>query len=256
MLEINQIYNMDCIEGMKKVSADSIDMILCDPPYQITNRNNWDVQLPLDDVWKQYKRIIKEKGIIVLTSFQPFTSILVNSNLKWFRYSLVWDKVRGVGFLNSKKKPLNRHEDILIFYKKFGTYNPQMTQGKYYKRQRAGAKESTNYGKYDPTYSRHYGSERFPVSIIKFPTLNAQFRNSEYVHPTQKPLELFEYLIKTYSNEDDVILDNCMGSGTTAVACKRLNRQFIGFEINKEFYDISLQRLLNVPERLDRWIKT
>jgi len=259
MLELDRIYNMDCIEGMKLIDDNSIDMVLCDLPFGIT-ACDWDKPICLNCLWKEYKRISKKNTPIILTSIQPYTTKLINSNRDWFKYDLIWNKVCATGALLAYKRPMRVHENILIFYEKQTTYNPQYIQRKIKdlrsnkkitKRKnpcKSGKITSHNINK----HSENYNDRRVnPISIITF-----NKRNSKYLHPTQKPLKLFEYLIKTYSDEGDLVLDNCMGSGTTAVACKRLNRHFIGFEINKKYYDISLQRLLNVPERLANWIES
>ncbi len=256
MLELDKIYNMDCIEGMKQIDDNSIDMILCDLPYGITDCD-WDKPLSLDKLWNEYKRIINN-GTIVLTASQPYTTDVVNSNRDWFKYELIWNKVCATGALLAYKRPMKVHENILIFYNKQSTYVPQYTQRKFKdlrpnkkitKRKNpcnSGEITSHNINK----HSKNYNDRKVnPISIIKI-----NKRNSEYLHPTQKPLKLFEYLIKTYSDEGDLVLDNCMGSGTTAVACKRLGRHFIGFEINEEYYNISLKRLCNIPEKLEKWI--
>ncbi|MFX0211425.1 MAG: DNA-methyltransferase [Candidatus Hodarchaeota archaeon] len=247
MLELDKIYNMDCIEGMKQLDDNSIDMILCDLPYGKTEYY-WDSIISLDALWEQYKRIIKNNSAIVLTASQPFASKLVISNLNWFRYELIWDKINSyMNYPHANKMPLQRHENILIFYKRLPTYNPQFSKGKPYIATRSGGNKHLEGDRLQSEDSINKGV-RYPFSIITFKA------DINRIIGTQKPLSLFEYLIKTYSNAGDIVLDNCMGSGTTAVACKRLNRRFIGFEINKEYYDISLQRLLNVPERLEKWI--
>jgi len=238
MLGINKIYNMDCLVGMKLIDDNSIDMILCDLPYGVTSRNKWDVIIPFDKLWKEYSRIIKQNGAIVLTATQPFASILVISNKELFKYEWVWEKPNGQGFLNAKKQPLRNHEQILVFYKSQPVYNPQFTKGKPYICKQGG--HGTNYGErgkdVKEVVTRNEG-KRYPLTVQKFKY------DSTRVHPTQKPVALFEYLIKTYTNEKELVLDNCMGSGTTAVACKYTNRTFIGFENNKEYYDIANSRL-------------
>ena len=237
ILEINKIYNEDCLEGMKKIDDKSIDMILCDLPYG-TTQNKWDSIIPLDRLWEQYERVIKGDGAIVLTSMQPFTSKLISSNMKLFKYEIIWDKKLSTGFLNAKKQVLRRHENILIFYKKQCTYNPQMTAGKPYDKG-ISYDESSNYGKQVPVRALNETGDRYPTSIIEFS--NADRRNKQ--HPTQKPTSLFEYLIKTYTNENELILDNCMGSGTTAVACINTNRNFIGFEKDTTYFEIAKKRI-------------
>ena len=253
MLELNRIYNMDCLKGMKQIDDKSIDLVLCDLPYGITDCD-WDKQINLIELWNQYKHICKSNCAFVLNSFQPFTSDIINSNRDWFRYTWVWDKVRVTNPMLANKQPLRCHEDICVFYNKQPTYNPQPykknTIGIFSKK--IGNHKSDNYSS-ELVKSNNDNSFGYPRSIIKKRSIY-NLDNEVRYHPTQKPLELIEYLIKTYSNEGNLVLDNCMGSGTTAVACKRLNRRFIGFELDKEYYEISLKRLLNVPERLENWI--
>jgi len=239
----------DCLELMKDISDKSIDMILCDLPYG-TTQNQWDSIISLDKLWIAYKRIIKDNGVIVLTSMQPFTSKLITSNLIMFKYVWIWDKKLSTGFLNAKKQPLRRHEDIVVFYNKQCSYNPQMSKGIPYDKGISFDK-SPNYGKQIPVRVLNKSGDRYPTSILEISNANRRIKS----HPTQKPIHLFKYLIKTYTNEEDLVLDNCIGSGTTAVACKRLNRKFIGFEISKEYCDIAQKRLDNVHVRLDKLIE-
>jgi len=240
ILEINKIYNEDCLEGMSKIDDKSIDVILCDLPYGTTARNKWDVIIPFDKLWEQYERIIKDDGVIVLTSQQPFTSKLIMSNEKLFRYEWIWEKTSATGHLNAKKMPMKAHENVLVFYKRLPTYNPQKTIGhtpvhSYTKHQDDGS----NYGKTMVGISGGGSTERYPRSIQVFKT----DKQKEALHPTQKPVALFEYLIKTYTNEGDLVLDNCIGSGTTAVACINTNRNYIGFELNEGYYNIAINRI-------------
>ena len=223
---------MDCLEGMKKIDDKSIDMILCDLPYG-TTACKWDTVIPFEPLWEQYERVIKDNGAIVLTASQPFTTALINSNIKYFRYSWIWEKEQGVNFLMAKKQPLKVHEDICIFSKKQTIYNPQMTQGKPYISGKGDSGEVT--GKVKKIQAKNSGT-RYPKSVV-------QFKRETGLHPTQKPVALFEYLIKTYTNENELILDNCMGSGTTAIACINTNRNYIGFEKDKQYYDIANQRI-------------
>lgn len=231
------LINGECIEEMKKIADKSIDMILCDLPYG-TTKNRWDVIIPFEDLWKEYNRIIKDNGAIVLFGNQPFTSKLVMSNEKRFRYSLVWEKNKFSDFLNAKRKPMKIHEDILIFYKKQPTYNPQYTYGKPYKRwnTQEAVDKQTNYGKHDKNVSQSDG-KRLPVTILQYK------RVERPLHPTQKPVNLLEYLIKTYSNENETILDNCMGVGSTGIACINTNRNFIGIELDKTYFNIAKERI-------------
>ena len=207
---------------MKDIDDKSVDMILCDLPYG-TTQNKWDSIIPLNLLWEQYERVIKNNGAIVLTSMQPFTSNLINSNLNIFKYEMIWEKSQSSGFLNAKKQPLRKHESVLIFYKKQATYNPQFTKGKQYKAKSNAAANKGNYGKFKDNITVSNG-ERYPTSIVHFNN------GGKTLHPTQKPVDLFEYLIKTYTNENEIVLDNCIGSGTTAIACKNVNRYFIGME--------------------------
>jgi len=236
MLELNKIYNMDCLEGMKYIDDKSIDMILCDLPYG-TTKCKWDTVIPFEPLWEQYERVIKDSGAIILTASQPFTSALVMSNPKLFKYDLVWDKKNPTGHLNAKIMPLRRHESVLVFGKGKVVYNPQMRQGK--KRWKGGFSETNRgcYGEHKAT--RSYNDTYYPTSVIEINNANQKAKE----HPTQKPVELFEYLIKTYTNEGETVLDNCMGSGTTAIACINTNRNYIGFEIDPDYYEAALERI-------------
>ena len=237
MLEKSTIYNADCLDAMKELPDKSIDMILCDLPYAQTS-SSWDVLIPFDALWKQYNRVIKDNGAICLTAKGKFLFQLVNSNLKDYRYEWIWDKNKGSNFAHAKRRPLNVHEYVVIFYKKQPTYNPQMTEGKPYTQTRL--QESVT-GIAD-NLSRHTtvsNGLRYPKSIIR----TKGIAQRHIIHPTQKPLGLFEYLIKTYSNENDVVLDNCMGSFTTAVACDNLNRQWIGIEKEEKYCLMGQERI-------------
>ncbi|WP_242270989.1 site-specific DNA-methyltransferase [Bacillus cereus group sp. BfR-BA-01425] len=243
---INQIHNMDCLEGMELLQDKSVDMILCDLPYGVT-QNKWDVVIPFDELWKQYERVIKDNGAIVLTAAQPFSAQLIVSNPKLFRYEWIWEKTAATGHLNAKKMPMRAHESILVFYKKLPTYNPIKTTGhapvnSYTKHQDDG----TNYGKTKIGISGGGSTDRYPRSVQRFST----DKQKEAIHPTQKPVALFEYLIKTYTNEGETVLDNCIGSGTTAVAAINTNRNFIGFEISKEYCAAANQRIDNLQQVL------
>ena len=230
-LVLNKIYNEDCLEGMKKIDNKSIDMILCDLPYGTTGYK-WDTIIPVGELWEQYERIIKDNGAIVLTAQTPFDKVLGYSNLKLLRYEWIWKKESGTGFFNAKKMPLKIHENILVFYKKLPTYNPQMREGKPYTIRQGCA--STNYRNYTAKEIITVNDgKRYPLSVLEYQ------RDKEKIHPTQKPVALFEYLIKTYTNEGETVLDNCMGSGTTAIACLNTNRNFIGFELDKGYFDIA-----------------
>ena len=202
-----------------------------------TTKNKWDSVIDLEELWEAYKRIIKENGAIVLFAQTPFDKVLGCSNLNMLKYEWIWEKDNGTGFLNAKKMPLKIHENILIFYKKPPTYNPQMRTGFKPYTVKAGRK-SSNYGKQIDVVTTNDG-DRYPLDLIKFN------RDKDKVHPTQKPVALCEYLIKTYTNEGDVVLDNCMGSGSTGVAAINLNRNFIGIELNDEYFKIAEERIGN-----------
>lgn len=243
-----ELYNGDCLEVMKNIKDKSIDLILCDLPYNQTH-NEWDKIIPFDKLWNEYKRVRKPTTPIILFSQGKFTYYVIGSNISEFRYTLVWDKVRTTGFLNANKMPLRRHEDICVFYEKLPTYNPQMTEGASPSHSRGKKWEGKGmvqdnrkvYGKYnhiDRTFCTTTNLKH-PTSILTF--LNTV--NKHHVHPTQKPVELLEYLIKTYSNENDLVLDNCMGSGSVGVACKNTNRNFIGIELDKKYFDIAKERI-------------
>ena len=238
----------DCLELMKDIPNGSIDMILCDLPYGTTNCK-WDIIIPFEKLWEQYYRITKPNAAIVLFSTQPFTTALISSNMKDFRYSLIWDKIRAAGFLNANRMPLKQHEDINVFYKMQPTYNPQKYIDKPYdKTKYNGNKLDKNVlGAYTSQSSKNEG-ERFPKSILTF---SQNWRRQDQIHPTQKPVELMEYLIKTYSNEGDLILDNCAGSGTTAIACLNTNRQFIVMEKEQKYYDIILKRVGDFNKKIE-----
>lgn len=233
----------DCLELMKDIPDKSIDLILCDLPYG-TTRNSWDEVIPFDKLWAQYNRIIKDNGAILLFAQGKFYVNLVNSNMKMFRYDLVWDKELVSGFLNAKRMPLRRHEQVAVFYKHLPTYNPQFTQGKPLHSKGTSYKEkeltNNNYGDFKATDDDRAGStEKYPISIMKFQKPHP----SVCVHPTEKPVALLEYLVKTYTNEGDVVLDNCMGSGSTGVACKNTNREFIGMELDEDYYKLACERM-------------
>lgn len=235
-IELNTIYNEECLEGMKKIPDGSIDMILADLPYG-TTKNKWDSIIPLDLLWVQYSRIIKDNGAIVLTAQTPFDKTLGVSNLKLLRYEWIWRKPNGTGHLNAKKMPMKNHENILVFYKKLPTYNPQVTKGKPYSG--VASSHSTNYGKQKDGILTVNNGFRYPVSVLDYT------RDSNKLHPTQKPVKLFEYLIKTYTNEGETVLDNVMGSGTTAIAAINTNRNYIGFELDTTYYELAKERIEN-----------
>lgn len=249
MIEVNKIYNEDCLEGMLNIDDESIDMILCDLPYGVTARNKWDQIIPFEQLWEQYNRIIKDNGAIVLTAVKPFSAMLIMSNPKMYRYDIIWRKNKSTGFLNAKKMPLRQHEEILVFYKKTPTYNPQKTTG--HKPANSYTKhtsDGTNYGKTKTGISGGGQTDRYPTSVLDIKVMNNDDPNK--FHPTQKPVELFEWLIKTYTNEGDLVLDNCMGAGTTAIAAKRTNRKWLGFETEREYFELANKRLDNIKVNL------
>lgn len=230
-----KLWQGDCLELMKQIPNGSVDMILCDLPYG-TTQNRWDICLPLPELWEQYKRVIKSNGAICLFAQTPFDKVLGASNLKMLRYEWIWQKNMGTGFLNANKMPLKAHENILVFYSKLPTYNPQKSGGgKPYTQKQNAKKPSFNYGKHT-TWTTINNGERYPLDVLKF-----GFERGS--HPTQKPVPLCEYLIKTYTNEGETVLDNCMGSGTTGVACVNTNRSFIGIELDENYFEIAKQRI-------------
>ena len=245
-MELNTIYNEDCLEGMKRIPDRSVDMILADLPYGVT-KNKWDSVIPLDELWEHYKRVIKENGAIVLFGQGLFTARLMFSNEKMYRYNLIWEKDRPSGFLNAKRMPLRSHEDIIVFYRKLPTYNPQFWEGEPLhgmgSKFKEGQLSNNNYGKFDshknPSAKREGDTKKYPRSVLSFK------KEHPPIHPTQKPVALFEYLIKTYTNEGDTVLDNVMGSGTTAIACLNTDRQYIGFELDETYHKLSLERIEN-----------
>jgi len=233
----------DCLLLMNEIEDKSIDMILCDLPYGVTNNCN-DKRLPFDKLWKHYNRIIKDDGIIILFGQGKFYIDLVNSNIKMFRYDLIWNKVLKTGFLNANRQPLRQHEQLAIFYKKQTKYNPQFTIGKPLhgrgRNFKNNNKINNNYGEFKVIDDKRKGStEKYPTSILEFKKVHPSMSK----HPTEKPIELLEYLIKTYTNKNDVILDNCMGSGSTGVACIKNSRNFIGIEKCKEYFEIAKERI-------------
>ena len=256
-MEIDRIYNDDCLEGMKAIPSGSIDAIICDLPYEVLHKDNphaqWDRIIPFEPMWEQYERVIKDNGAILLFCQGMFTAKLMMSNEKLWRYNLVWDKCRVTGFLNANRMPMRCHEDIAVFYKSLPTYNPQYEKGEPNHSQGNGPHEETNqcYGKYGRNYQGRTHEEvprvastvpdgmKLPRSII---TIKKE-HESTVLHPTQKPVALLQYLVRTFTNEGDTVLDNCMGSGTTAIACIKEKRHFIGFELNKEYYDKACKRI-------------
>ena len=245
----------DCLELMKDIPDGSVDMILADLPYG-TTAIKWDVVIPFERLWEQYERVIKDNGAIVLTASQPFTTKLINSNMELFKYNWVWKKAKPTGFSHSKNMPLKDYEDIVVFSKgSIGhahliknrmEYNPQ---GVY----EVSRKIKRNTKGFSGTMERKSQTNEYTGKLSGFPKMVIEFSNviQGTVHPTQKPVALFEYLIKTYTNEGDTVLDNVMGSGTTGVACKNLNRNFIGIELDEEYFKIATERINEMGETDD-----
>jgi site-specific DNA-methyltransferase (adenine-specific) len=237
-IRANSLIHGDCLKVMGNIPDKSIDMICTDLPYG-TTRCKWDIIIPFEDLWPHYKRIIKDNGAIVLFGAEPFSSHMRLSNLKNYKYDWIWDKVKGTGFLNAKKQPMRNHEVISVFYKKQCTYNPQKTTGHQNKKSFKRKELQTEvYGKTDKDYY-YESTERYPRSIQVFST-DTQCSS---LHPTQKPLALVEYLIKTYTNEGETVLDSCMGSGTSGLAAKNTNRAYIGIELKENYYEIAKKRI-------------
>ena len=245
MININEIYLGDCLDIMKNIDDKSIDMILADLPFQVT-QNSKDVRIPMEPLWNQYNRIIKDNGAIILFGQGMFTAELMIANKKMWRYNLIYNKGNGVGgFLNANRQPLRVHEDLIVFYRKLGIYNPIFSEGaplhgkghKYLKSDGV----NNNYGYYDTKIpeTRKGSTQKYPKSVLNFNRPGP----SVILHPTEKPLDLCEYLIKTYTNEDELVLDNVCGVGTTCLAAKNTKRNYIGIEIDEEWFNIASQRL-------------
>jgi len=239
-----QLYKDDCLKILPQIPDKSIDAIICDLPYGVTQNKN-DIVIPFNKLWKDYMRIIKDNGAILLFAQGTFYIDLVNSNRKYFRYDLIWDKILTTGFLNAKRMPLRNHEQIAVFYKKLPTYNPQFTKGKPLHSKGISYKnkphKNQNYGDFKMTDDNRKGeTKKYPKSIISIQKPHPSIS----LHKTEKPVKLLEYLVKTYTNENDVVLDNAMGVGSTGVACKNLNRKFIGIEIKDSDFNVAKNRLL------------
>ena len=226
---INKIHQGDCLKVMKKIPDGSIDMVMCDLPYG-TTQNKWDSVIPLDKLWKEYKRIVKPNGAIVLTSQGIFTAKLILSNKKMFKYKIVWEKSKPTNFLNAKKQPLRKHEDVCVFYKKQPLYVPQMKEGTPYNKGVRKNQLSGSYGDFKPVEVKSEG-KRYPTDIVYFKTAESE---GEVFHPTQKPIELGRYFIRTFTKENEVVLDNACGSGSFMVAAVLEGRNYIGIELNED----------------------
>ncbi|KGF33207.1 MAG: site-specific DNA-methyltransferase [Anaerococcus vaginalis] len=225
----NRLFEGDCIEIMKHFPDNSIDMILCDLPYG-TTQNKWDSIIPLDKLWEEYRRIVKENGAIVLTSHGLFTSKLMLSNIDDFKYKWIWIKSKATNFLNAKKQPLRKFEEVCVFYKKQPAYNPQMMNGESYDKGLRKDQLSGSYGDFEPVRVKSNG-ERYPVDLVYFKTAESE---GKVYHPTQKPVKLGKYLVRTYTNKGDLVLDNTFGSGSFLVSALEEGRNFVGIEVNEE----------------------
>jgi len=234
----------DCLEKMKDIPDHSVDMILCDLPYG-TTACKWDVVIPFAPLWDQYWRIVKPNAAVVLFGSEPFSSHLRMSALKYYKYDWIWDKVNGIrNHLNAKKQPMRKTENICLFYKKQSTYNPQMRSGEYTSRKTKPG-QSDVFGKVTGVDHGREISSLYPVNLLSFKSHNP----NNALHPTQKPVALLKYLIKTYTNEGDLVLDNCMGSGSTGVACVNTNRRFIGIEKDDKYFEIAKNRIFNATNK-------
>lgn len=254
-MELNKIYNEDCLEGMKRIPDGSVDAIICDLPYG-TTKCKWDVVIPFEPLWEQYNRVIKKQGAIVLFGVEPFTSLLINSNLSMFREKLTWKKHKPSNIGNAKYMHLKYSEDIIVFSDGRCVYNPQMQprlSDRVRQAQKGNSKQwrSNRKDSQEVSFSTQYEGRdwhtfdadlKYPGNVITIPAVVSN-SHEKVSHPTQKPVALLEYLVKTYTNEGEIILDNCMGSGTTAIACINTNRKYIGFEKDKGYYDIGERRI-------------
>jgi len=254
---INNIFEVDCLNKMQDIPGESIDMVLCDLPYG-TTQNNWDSIIPLDKLWAEYKRIIKDRGVIVLTSTGTFTGKLIMSQPDMYKYKWVWEKSKATNFLNAKKQPLRKHEDVCIFYKKFPGYNPQMTEGDPYDKGVRKDQQTGSYGDFDPVNVESSGA-RYPTDVLYFKTAESE---GEVYHSTQKPVAMGRYFVKTYTNPGDVILDNTSGSGSFLVSALSEGRNFIGIEKNEnskrfkkekiDYIKVSIERLFETWNKLSQ----
>ena len=243
---INEVHQGDCLEILKQVPDGSVDMVLCDLPYG-TTRCKWDTIIPFEPLWDEYRRVTKKNAAIVLTAAQPFTSVLIASNLKEFKYNWVWEKSKATGYLNAKKMPMRAHEDVCVFYRKPPTYNPQMWESTPYNKGSAH-RPTEVYGKQKEVLVKNDTGLRYPRTVQYFKTAESE---GKVYHPTQKPISLFRYLIETYTNEGEVVLDSCLGAGTTALAALSCNRNFIGMELAEEYVKISRDRIKEYKIKLD-----
>lgn len=236
-----QLFNEDCAKVLQSLPSNSVDLVACDPPYGVLNKRNpaacWDSTIDMAEIWGELHRVCKEDAAIVLFGQGFFSAQLIMSNPKNYRYTLIWDKVnRPTGFLNANRRPLQRHEDLLVFYKRQPTYNPQFTIGKPNHNRKSGGK-SNIYGSYKAV-AKQPTNQKSPVSILR-----VEKEHLSKFHPTQKPIKLMEWIVQTYSNEGDVVLDFCMGSGSTGVACMNTGRSFIGIELDADFFETAKKRI-------------
>lgn len=242
------LINDDCFNIFPSIKDKSIDAIICDLPYG-TTKCAWDSILPLDELWAQYKRIIKDDGVIILFAQTPFDKVLGVSNLEWLKYEWIWEKPQATGYFNAKKMPMKAHENILVFYKKLPKFYPQKTSGhkpvNSYTKKIDVCNKTELYGKVTKEVSGGGETDRYPRSVQVFSSDKQKNKLNGTIHPTQKPVSLLEMLIKSYTDEQDIILDNTMGSGTTNLAALKLNRQSIGIEKDKRYFDIAVKRLKN-----------
>ena len=256
MLAPNSLFEGDCLDILPSIGDGSVDMILCDLPYG-TTRNRWDSLIPLENLWPQYERILKPNGVAVLTSQGIFTSRLISSREPLFRYKIVWVKSKATNFLNARRQPLRKHEDVCVFYKKAPTYHPQMTPGEAYDKGVRKDQLTGSYGDFKPSHVKSNGM-RFPSDVVYFKTAESE---GEVWHPTQKPVELGRYLIRTFTNPGDLILDNAFGSGSFLVSAHLENRVFIGIELNEsvnlfkkaevDYIDVAASRLSSIGANFD-----
>lgn len=239
----------DCLDAMQKIPSSSIDMVLCDLPYG-TTQNKWDSVIPLDELWQHYWRIVKERGVVALTSQGPFTATLIMSNVESFKYKIAWVKSKPTNFLNAKKQPLRKHEDVCIFYRKQPVYNPQMVAGEPYSKGVRKNQHTGSYGRFKPRLVESKNGDRYPTDVVYFKTAESE---GPVWHPTQKPVALGRYLIRTFTNPGDVVLDNAFGSGSFLVAAVLEDRRFVGIERNEEvhlFKDKRIDYMQVAKERL------
>ena len=243
---INEVHHGDCLEIMKNIPDGSVDMILCDLPYG-TTQCKWDTIIPLEFLWEEYRRVAKRNAPMVFTAAQPFTSVLISSNLKEFKYNWDWEKSKATGYLNAKKMPMRAHEDVCVFYRKPPVYNPQMWESTPYNKGSAH-RPTEVYGKQKEVLVKNDTGLRYPRTVQYFKTAESE---GKVYHPTQKPISLFKYLIETYTEEGDIVLDSCLGAGTTALAALNCNRGFIGIELDQEYVNISKERIKELKIKLD-----